>query len=319
MPLSKKAFITGITGFVGRFLTEHLQAEGYAVAGVDRDPVCGCPGIAYFEGDILDTAALAEMVASVNPQRIFHLAALSSPAEADTSPRLALDINIMGAASLLEAARQACPSARVLLVGSSKQYRDGAAPDAIAEGTACGPSDFYGVSKFAAELIGLQYVKQYGLDVRCTRSFNHTGPGQSPRFVCSDWAGQVAKIELGMQEPGIHVGSIHKVMDFCDVRDVVRAYHLVLEKGGKGTVYNVCSGTGIALTRVLEILLSYSSKKITVVQDKARLPANAAGTRAIGDCRRITAATGWRPEIPIERTLGDLYRYWLAKLKAEAA
>jgi GDP-4-dehydro-6-deoxy-D-mannose reductase len=319
MPVSKNAFITGINGFVGKYLSEYLAAQGWKVAGMDRCPTCSCPGVSYFEGDILDTAALVQLLFSIRPQQIFHLAGISVPGDADASPRNALDVNIMGAASVLDAVRQACPSSRTLLVGSSKQYSDAVVSDAIAEETLCRPTNFYGISKYAAELIGLQYVTQYGLDVRCARSFNHTGPGQPPRFVCSDWAKQAAAIELGKAEPLIRVGDVEPAVDFTDVRDVVRAYHCIMEKGGAGEVYNVCSGRAIALKELLAMIVAKSGKRIVIEQDAARLRQHRTGIKTVGDHAKLTRATGWKPEIPLSKTVDDLYRYWLTSLAAQPA
>ena len=318
MPTSpKKAFITGITGFVGKYLSEHLKANGFSVAGLDRWPSCDIPDVPYFEGDLLDTAVLAELLHMVKPDWIFHLAAISVPSDADHSPRHSLDVNIMGTASLLDAVRQSCPSARALIVGTAKQYGAHAFDAPIAETTPCRPTDFYGLSKYAAECIGMQYVRQFGIDVRFTRSFNHTGPGQSPRFVCADWAGQVAAIEAGKADPVIRVGDCEPAIDFTDVRDVVRAYALILEKGNQGTVYNVCSGKAIALKDLLALITGKSSKKITIEQDPNRLKSHTSGKKTAGDHARLTRDTGWAPEIPIEKTISDLYEYCLSKSRAE--
>jgi GDP-4-dehydro-6-deoxy-D-mannose reductase len=313
-PPTKKAFITGINGFVGRFLFEHLKANGWSVYGLDRWPTCEWPEVTYIEGDLLDTASLAEVLLTVKPAWVFHLAAVSVPTDADLSPRHALDVNIMGTASLLDAVRQSCPLARTLIIGSSKQYGAHAGDKPIAETMSCRPTDFYGLSKYSAECIGIQYVNQYGMDVRFTRSFNHTGPGQSPRFVCSDWAKQAAAIERGAAEPVIHVGNPGHAIDFTDVRDVVRAYTLILEKGVKGEVYNVCSGKAVALRDILSQIICLSGKKITIEQDTSKLKTNSTGLKIIGDPAKLTRETGWVPGIPIEKTLDDLYRYWLSQL-----
>lgn len=307
---SKKAFITGSTGFVGKFLAEHLRENGWLVYGLDRWPSCDMAGITYFEGDLLDTGALAETLFSVKPDRVFHLAAVSVPSDADVSPRHSLNVNIMGTASLLDAVRQSCPSARTLVVGSVKQYGAHSYDEPIAETTPCQPTDFYGLSKQAAELIGIQYMNHFGMDIRFTRSFNHTGPGQSTRFVCSDWAKQVAAIEAGAVDPVMRVGDLEPAIDFTDVRDVVRAYALIAERGVKGEAYNVCSGRAIALRDLLALMTGKSTNSITVKQDKARLKSHTTGNKTFGDHAKLTRDTGWIPEIPIEKTLDDLYRYW---------
>jgi GDP-4-dehydro-6-deoxy-D-mannose reductase len=316
-PSPKKTFITGINGFVGNFLSEHLKGNGFSVAGLDRWPACDIPGVTYFEGDLLDTAVLAEFLNTVKPDQVFHCAAISVPSDADHSPRHSLDVNIMGTASLLDAVRQSCPSARTLVVGSAKQYGAHAFDGPVAETAPCQPTDFYGLSKYAAECIGMQYVKQFGMDVRFTRSFNHTGPGQSPRFVCSDWARQVASIEAGKSDPVMLVGDCEPAIDFTDVRDVVKAYALILEKGTRGEVYNVCRGTAITLRDLLALLTGKSSKRIIVEQDPARLKSHTTGKKIVGDHTRLSRETGWTPEIPIEKTIGDLYECWLSQIRAD--
>jgi GDP-4-dehydro-6-deoxy-D-mannose reductase len=306
----KKAFITGISGFVGKFLTEHLQKIGLSVAGMDRWPRCDIPHITYHEADLLDTGALADLLHTIKPDWVFHLAAISVTADADHSPRNALNINIMGTASVLDALRQSCPSARTLLVGSSKQYGAHEFDSPIPETTPCRPTDFYGLSKYAAECIGLQYIWQFNLDIRFARAFNHTGPGQSLQFVCSDWAKQVAAIDADKAEPVMRVGDLDPAIDFTDVRDVVRAYSLILEKGKKGEAYNVCRGEALALKDLLALVIGKTQKKITITQDQARLKSHSNNKKTIGDHAKITAETGWMPEIPIEKTIEEVYGYW---------
>ncbi|MGA2505950.1 MAG: GDP-mannose 4,6-dehydratase [Chitinispirillaceae bacterium] len=321
MSSSKKAFITGCAGFAGKYLAGYLAGQGWRVYGTDRWPSCDCRDVEYHEGDILDTAAIAQMLFSIRPERIFHLAGVSFPSDADKSPRQALDINIMGAASILDAAHQACPSSRILLVGSSKQYSDAAAVDAISEETPCSPTSFYGISKYAAECIGVQFVRQYGMDIRFTRSFNHTGPGQSPRFVCSDWTKQVVAIELGKadaRDARVRVGDTGPAIDFTDVRDVVRAYHLILENGCAGEAYNVCSGRAVPLKDLLSEIVRKASRKIVIEQDHTRDRLHKTGVKTIGDHSKLTRATGWQPEIPLSKTLDDLYRWWSASLSPAA-
>jgi GDP-4-dehydro-6-deoxy-D-mannose reductase len=319
MDTSKKAFITGVTGFVGTYLAEHLVSQGWSVYGLDRRTSWDHPDVTYFEGDILDTATLQEMLSSVQPVAIFHLAAISFLPDADFSPRHSLDINIMGSASILDAARLACPSSNVLLVGSSKQYGDDLVADSIVEEQPCNPTNFYGVSKYLAELVGLQYVRQYGLDVRFCRSFNHTGPGQPPRFVCSDWAQQVASIALKKTAPRIRVGDLSPTIDFTDVRDVVRAYAAIVDHGKKGGVYNVCSGRGAALDSVLSHLVSNCGFPITIERDASKIRPRETSVKIIGDHSKLTRDTGWGPVIPLERTLDDLFHYWTKHLSSAPA
>lgn len=314
MPSVKKAFITGAAGFVGKFLAAHLSERGYKVYGTDRLPSCGCPNVDYHEGDILDTAAMAQQFSGIKPDMIFHLAGVSVPGDVDRSPQNALAINIMGAVSVLDAALQSCASSKILIVGSSKQYGEAVADSAISETTLCAPTSFYGVSKYAAELIGMQYVRQHGMDVRFTRSFNHTGPGQAEQFVCSDWSKQVAEIALGKADRRIRVGDTSPAIDITDVRDVVRAYVLILEKGTKGEAYNVCCGKAFPLSELLAAIIAKSGRKITVEQDSLRIQKHRTPQKSTGDRSKLSGATGWEPEIPLSKTLDDVYRFWLDRL-----
>ncbi len=262
---------------------------------------------------------LGKYLQSVQPDTIYHLAAISFLPEADLSPGHALEINIMGTVSILDALKQHCPSAKILLIGSSKEYSDEINSEQVSESIHPSPTNFYGISKYAAELIGQQYHRQYGLDVRCTRSFNHTGPAQSPRFVCSDWAKQVASIELGLTDATISVGNLDSVIDFTDVRDVVRAYHSILDNGTSGRVYNVCSGKGVSLQWILNFLISKSTKEITISSDEKKLRSHKTNTIMLGDNSLLKNETGWKTLIPFEKTLNDLYLYWLENLQKQSS
>jgi GDP-4-dehydro-6-deoxy-D-mannose reductase len=317
MTTRKTAFITGITGFVGRYLSDLLIAQGWTVAGLDQAPSCDIVGAAYHQTDLLDTQAVSSVLAEHRPDRIFHLAAVSFPPDADRSPRYALEINIMGTVSLLDAVRSTCPAAALLLVGSSKEYGDRPGTDPITESCQIHPSNLYGISKYAAEMIGQTYARQFQLDIRCARSFNHTGPGQSQSFVCSDWTKQVAEVEHGKALPRIRVGDLSSSIDFTDVRDVVRAYALILEKGAPGEIYNVCSGTSVQLETLLARVIALAKQPIEIVRDTVKLKALAKPAVTIGDHTKLTRDTGWNPEIPLEKTLSDLYSFWIRRIKQD--
>jgi GDP-4-dehydro-6-deoxy-D-mannose reductase len=305
------AFITGINGFVGQHLSDHLIASGYRVAGTDVGEHSGRSDISYRRTDILDREALASAIAAAAPSQVYHLAGMSYPPDADTSPWGSLETNIMGVVSLLDGVRAACPAAVTLLIGSAKEYEASANPEPLPESLRPNPASFYGVSKYAGELIGLQYARQFGLDVRLTRSFNHTGPGQSPRFVCSDWARQVAEVCAGRREPRIEVGDLSPEIDFCDVRDVARAYLAIVSAGRAGEVYNVCSGRPVALRFILERLLTKAPKPVRVATVAERVRGHAVSARLLGDNSKLRAHTGWSAEIPLEKTLDDLFAYWM--------
>jgi GDP-4-dehydro-6-deoxy-D-mannose reductase len=307
--------ITGVTGFVGKWLSDLLISQNHRVIGLDRWPEFKYRNVEYHQCDILDTSSASAIFSKVRADRIFHLAAISYLPEADLSPRHAMEVNIMGTISILDAVRQSRPEARVLLIGSSKEYNDSPGIELVNEQISPDPTNFYGISKYAGELLGRQYALQFGMHVCATRSFNHTGPGQSARFVCSDWAKQIVEIEKGISsENSIKVGNLDAEIDFSDVRDVVQAYYDIIENGKPSQVYNVCSGRGISLKYILEYLISKSSKKIDIYKEDKKLRAHKTSAKLIGDNSKLKKETGWECRIPFEKTLDDLYEYWKSEL-----
>ncbi|MDD5675020.1 MAG: GDP-mannose 4,6-dehydratase [Chitinivibrionales bacterium] len=303
------ALISGINGFVGRHLAAELMAHGRTVAGFDRASQCAVAGTTCQSLDMQDSAALARFVAQAAPDEIYHCAGSSSPPQVDASPRDALAVNILGSVNLLEAMRAQAPKSKLLLVGSMKEYGD-ASCGLISEEQALNPIGFYGVFKCAVELIGKQYARQYDLDIRFARSFNHTGPGQSPQFVCSDWCRQIALIVAGKLPPRISVGALDAAIDFADVRDVACAYRQIMEKGRAGEAYNVCSGKTVALQEILQYLIKKSNLSIEVFADAGKLRKTKTPAQLAGDYAKIKRDTGWSPTIDIFKTLDDLYDYW---------
>jgi GDP-4-dehydro-6-deoxy-D-mannose reductase len=311
------ALITGINGFAGHHLAELLAQQGRQVAGIGIEQVCSLPDVPYEMVDITDCDSVARAFERFCPQEIYHLAGMSFPAEADRSPRSALEINIIGTISVIDAMKRFSSSGKLLIVGSSKEY-DISTEGLVSEDVTPYPTDFYGISKYATELIGLQYCRQYGLDIRFTRSFNHTGPGQSNLFVCSDWARQVALAECGRGPAQIRVGDVGVEIDFSDVRDVMCAYYLIMEKGRPGQVYNVCSGRTQKLSDILDYLVHKSLNKITVLKEEKKLREVKTYRKLAGDNSRLQRETGWRPAFPFEKTLDDLFEYWMREIKAIA-
>jgi GDP-4-dehydro-6-deoxy-D-mannose reductase len=170
----------------------------------------------------------------------------------------------------------------------------------------------YALSKIGGELLGGFYGRIEGLDIVIARPFPHTGPGQSPEFVCSDWARQVIQIERGRAEPVLRVGNVDIGRDFCDVRDTARAYVLLMKKGRRGEVYNVCRGEGTSLRHILEIYLSLTAKTVRVEQDPSRFR-KVDIPFLVGDNSKLRRETSWEPQIPLEQTLRDLLDYWRAR------
>ncbi|HAJ80566.1 MAG TPA: hypothetical protein DCO75_12445 [Fibrobacteres bacterium] len=309
------ALITGVNGFVGRLLAEKLSANNRHIVGIDIQDKSILPDIQYFKADICDIDIMANIFSKTQPQEIYHLAAVSSPSYFHTEPFNSFRINLMGSISLFEVMKKSTCNSVMLAAGSAKQYQEPAGPGPVTESGILNPSGYYGMSKYAVEMIGRYYVQQHDLDIRFTRSFNHTGPGQANNFVCSDWARQVALIALGMQKPEISVGNIKAAIDFTDVRDVIEAYRLIVQNGKKGEAYNVCNGKGIDLKYILDYLTKKCPSQISICVKQEKFDVTAANAGLIGNYDKLHKETGWNPQIPIEKTLDDIYAWWVNNLR----
>jgi GDP-4-dehydro-6-deoxy-D-mannose reductase len=240
---------------------------------------------------------------------VFHLAAVSSVRRSWEKREETFDINLTGTKHLFEAIRQYSPKSRVLYVSSSDVYGVLAPVDrALGEEDSTEPVNPYAFTKITGELLARFYSRIEGLDIVCARPFPHTGPGQSADFVCPDWALQIAQIERGDREPVLSVGNTEVQRDFLDVRDVVRAYVFLMEKGQSGEVYNICSGRAIALKDVLDLFLSFTSIAIDVRVDPQKLRKTDIPL-LVGDNQKIRKATSWEPQIPMKQTLLDLLEH----------
>jgi GDP-4-dehydro-6-deoxy-D-mannose reductase len=310
----RRVFITGATGFAGRHLMNALASSGNSVCGTTYPQPAHPDEKNIRRLDLRSERDVFEAVKSARPDWVFHLAAVSNVRQSWEKKRETMETNIMGTFFLFEAVKKFSPGARILFISSSDVYgvvpgTEGAAPRPLSEDDPFQLVSPYALSKFGGELMAGFYRRSEGLDVVIARPFPHTGPGQSPDFVCSDWARQIIQIERGSQEPVIRVGNTQVLRDFTDVRDAVSAYALLLEKGKAGEVYNVCSGRGTALREILGIVLSSVSKEVSVEQDPEKLR-KVDIPHLVGDNQKIRAETGWEPRIPLERTLADLLDYW---------
>ncbi|MCH5203860.1 MAG: GDP-mannose 4,6-dehydratase [Oscillospiraceae bacterium] len=306
----KRSLIIGAAGFVGGYLIKHLSSLGDEVFATKLPAETMEADCTVRDLDILDEGAAAELISEVRPDRIFHLAAQSSVALSWNKPALTARINVVGAINVLEAARNSECDPVILLIGSSEEYGEVNTPDGIIgeDRPAC-PNNIYAATKSAQNTIGGIYQKAYGMKIICVRAFNHFGPGQLPQFVISDFCKQTAEIEAGLHEPIISVGNLSAKRDFTDVRDIVRAYGALAEKGIPGETYNVGSGHAIEIRSILDIILSLSKAEISIEVDKTRLrPVDVPVVQA--DIRKINNDTGWKPEIDIMDTIGDTLNYW---------
>ncbi len=313
--MEKTCLITGVSGFVGGYLAQAALREGYtSVHGTcfgDAENVMPGVPIELHELDMLDSPGVEALIAKLKPARIFHLAALSSPALSWRKPELTFDINVKGTLHVLEAIREHAPKTGALLVGSGDQYGDTPLPEncMVSEALPMRPVTPYAASKAAQDSLGRVYAKAYGLNIVMTRSFNHAGPRQTAAFVLSSFAKQIAAIERGRSEPVLYVGNLDARRDFTDVRDVARAYVALAEKGVPGEAYNVGSGNAYDIRDLLERLLALSAARIEIRRDPARMRPSDTPLLAC-DNTKLCAATGWKPEIHIEQTLLDILNYW---------
>ncbi|HVZ67120.1 MAG TPA: GDP-mannose 4,6-dehydratase [Patescibacteria group bacterium] len=313
----KKALITGITGFAGSFLAENLVSTGeYEVSGtyLSDSSVNNVSSISdkvtLHKVDLQIEEEVNDLISNLKPDFIFHLAALTSPAESFKNPSEFINNNIDVEINLLEAVRRADIKPRILIVSSAETYgavKSGDLP--INENTPMMPVNPYAVSKLAQDRLGYQYFAAYKIPIVIIRPFNHIGPKQSPDFVVSSFAKKIAEIESGKTEPILKVGNLTAKRDFTDVKDMVEAYRLLLEKGEEGEAYNAGSGKSTEIKSILDTLLSFSDKQIAVeVDDSLLRPIDV--PELVCDNTKIKAATGWEPKIPLEQTLKEVLDYW---------
>lgn len=312
-----KVLITGITGFAGSHLADYILERGDAeVIGILRWR-SRTENIEHFrdkvrlvECDLRDASSVRDVLEETRPDWIFHLAAQSFVPTSWTAPTESLVTNILGQLNIFEAVKKLHLMPRIQLACSSEEYglvHEDELP--IKETNPLRPLSPYAVSKVGQDMLGYQYWMSFKLPVIRTRGFNHEGPRRGPVFVCSDFAKQIADIEKGRREPVVRVGNLDARRDFTDVRDIVRAYWLSLEKGEPGEVYNLCSGRAWTIREMLDMLLGMSKTKIQVVQDPARMRPSDVPV-LLGDASRFRKRTGWEPTIPFEQTMRDLLAYW---------
>ncbi len=310
-----KALIIGGGGFVGPYLVKHLKEDcGYEVAVTKtQKEKLEFEGVSVIDLDILQPDQIKEVLTGVRPDYIFHLAAQSSVAYSWKNPVLTIDVNIKGCINLLEVLKDLKNggySPRTLLIGSGEEYgyiREEECP--IVEDNVLRPGNIYAATKSCQNMLGRIYSDAYGIDVMMVRAFNHIGPNQTPIFVVADFCRQVAEIEKGLKEPVIYVGNLSAKRDFTDVRDVVRAYALLVKMGKQGETYNVGSGHAIPIQDILDKIIALSKCEIKVEVDCSRLrPVDVPVIEP--DITKINEATGWKPSIALDTTIEETLNYW---------
>ncbi|MCA9369528.1 MAG: GDP-mannose 4,6-dehydratase [Pseudomonadales bacterium] len=307
--------LTGGTGFAGSHLYDLLVERGYTnlhLTSLTGSHTARFPQATVHALDLTNTEATCTLFKQVHPTAIVHLASIPTTHDPSLPKLYTLHQNIAVQDSVLEAMRLHTPTARLLAITSAEVYghhNQGNTP--LTETTPFTPANEYAVSKVYQDALSCQYATEHNLDIVRVRPFNHVGPRQTPHFVVASFAKQIVQIENGAQET-LQVGNLDAVRDFTDVRDVVRAYLVLLENGVSGDVYNVGSGVGISITSLLDILREHSRAEISVVQDKARLrPSD--NPVMIADVTKLTTL-GWQPTLPLKTTVLDILAYWREQL-----
>jgi GDP-4-dehydro-6-deoxy-D-mannose reductase len=318
-----KILITGFSGFVSLHFLKYLESNNIHTDILGIDII-----LPYFDFkalknvncrfekvDLLNKDMLEEMIYSFKPDYIIHLASYSSVSFSWKSPSLSFKNNMVIFLNLLEMVRDVCPSCRVLSVGSSEEYGNvDKKMIPLKEETPLSPVSPYAVARVSQEHLSKVYSKGFGLDIVMTRSFNHIGPGQKEIFVVSSFVKQMIEMKKGVRkDKKLITGDISIIRDFLDVRDVVDAYYRLLKNGMKGEVYNICSGTGVTLKEIIDIMCEKLDLKIVLeVDEKLIRPDD--NKIIIGSNEKLKAATNWAQEITLNDSINDLLKYWDERL-----
>lgn len=305
-----KALITGVDGFVGKYLSEYLLEQGYEVYGTTILENYENNKINVKRMNLLDKEQVDEVIENIKPDKVFHLAGQSAVGLSWKSPVLTVDINVNGTLNILEAIKKHSKASKILIIGSSDQYGPVKPEECpINEEKIQNPQSPYGVSKKMQEEMCKLYVNAYNMNIIMVRAFNHIGAGQGKNFVVADFASKIAEIEKGNNEPILKVGNLETFRDFTDVRDIVRGYCMLLETGKIGEVYNIGSGKAVKVSEILEKLIKMSKVPISVEIDSEKFrPVDV--PLVVCDNQKIRKDTGWKTEISIDNTLREVLGYW---------
>jgi GDP-4-dehydro-6-deoxy-D-mannose reductase len=309
--MSGEVLVTGAAGFAGSHLVDHLVDSGSDVVGWHRPghaPVRAVRCTSWEPVDLLDAEAVAAGVARLRPAVVYHCAGAAHVGRSWDSTEPTFAANVRGTHHLLQALERVGATARVLVPSSALVYAG--ADEPLTEAHPLVPNSPYGLSKLAQEMLAGRSNGPLGVTI--ARAFNHLGPRQDPQFVASGFARRIADIERGIWEPEISVGNLDARRDLTDVRDTVRAYTLILDRGTPGRPYNVCSGRAITIRHLLDLLLSRARVPVSVKVDPARYRPNDTPL-ILGDPSRLRDELGWTAQIPLEQTLDDLLEYWRSR------
>jgi GDP-4-dehydro-6-deoxy-D-mannose reductase len=308
----KKVLISGCSGFLADFLIREFPKNEYSVYGITEVNGFVDKRIKVFNVDIREKSKIDNIIKSINPDIVFHLAAISNVGFSWKDPALTYDVNFIGSSNLLESLRKYSPKARVLLMSSAEVYKveDG---KIITETSPVEISNPYALSKYSMELLGNLYQRSYGISVFTVRSFNFTGPGQNKDFVVSDFSFQIASIEKGISAPIIRVGNLSAKRDFSDVRDIARYLRIIQDKADSGDIINICSGYSYSIKELLDILLGMSKVKIKVEVDRKKFRVLDSPVLSCNN-NFIKNRFNLKPMYSIKQTLKDSLDFWREKI-----
>ena len=305
----EKVLIFGIGGFVGSYLANEFSKHGYVVSGADKNKGSMLPeSVSFHEADLLDSKSILVLVDTEKPDIIVNLAAISSVGASWNIPQTTIMVNVVGALNILEAARKVDKNPKILFVGSSEEYVVSEFP--MNEDRLLNGSNPYGISKVTQEQFAKMYKEQYGLNIYCVRPLNHTGIGQRESFALPSWCKQVAEIEKSGKPGVLKVGNLKVKRDFSHVKDIVRAYRLIVESDNCNLIYNVGSGISHSLEDILQYIVGLSSQKIEIKVEQSRIrPVDQPVICC--DHSLITKELGWEPEFTVFDALKEMYESYL--------
>lgn len=307
--MKKVALIFGYSGFVGPYLAKEFFDAGYDVVGSDiNEPSFSLCSVTFKKTNILDANAIKELIAISKPNVVINLAAISSVGQSWKMPQTTIEINVVGSLNILEASRNMESMPKIMFIGSSEEYKPSNNP--LNEESELAANNPYGISKITQENFVKTYRERYGMKIYCVRSFNHTGVGQKDTFAIPSFCKQIAEIEKTGKPGKIRVGNLDAIRDFSDVRDVVKAYRMILEQDDCKTIFNVGSGKAYSLRELLQYIISFSRQEITIETDPEKY--RPVDTPCICcDNSLIKAKIGWEPSYRIKETLEKIFLYYI--------
>ena len=299
-----RILVTGAAGFVGKYLLQELISHSHQPIAVDLKADAEQQAITWHECDILNSEKLNKIVTEVKPDACIHLAGIAYVPLADTHPEIMLSINILGTLNILNALSKTCPSCRTLVISTGHVYGTPSADKIVTEDTPLHPVSLYAITKTAADTAALGFTENDRLPVMTARPNNHSGPGQSPNFVIPGFISQAKAIAAGQSKSLLSVGNLESVRDFTDVRDVVRAYRLLIEKGHPGHAYNIASCDTVSIGEVLSEICNLTNINPTIKVDPAKYRPK--DHSPVLDTSKLKKHTGWQPKYTRIQTLTDM-------------